>query len=439
MSATDPYFTDDKATLYAGDCRDILESLAPASVDAICTDPPYELNFMGRAWDASGVAYDVDMWRECLRVLKPGGHLIAFGGTRTYHRMTCAIEDAGFEIRDSLHWIYGSGFPKSLDVSKAIDKAAGATREVVATIPDRWTGKGTALNFSTDRPQDTVTVTGAPATPDAVRWQGWGTALKPAHEPIVLARKPLGGTVAASVLAHGTGALNVDACRIGTRLSEDDGARGRRPRGMGEVGERKGDPRPNGPTYAAGDGGRWPTNVVLTHQPLLDDTGNIIGDACADGCVRGCPIADMDAQSGTTKTGASPLRRLPALGVMNDDGWQPKATAGVRYTGERGASRFFPVFRYEAKAPSSERPRGEDGAAHATVKPLALMRWLVRLATQPGGVVLDPFLGSGTTAEACVIEGFRCIGIERDETHLPLIKARLAKPIQPTLGFEDAS
>ena len=171
-----PYYSDDAVTLYAGDCREVLAELPDASIDAVCTDPPYELAFMGRAWDASGVAYDTAMWRECLRVLKPGGHLLAFGGTRTYHRMACAIEDAGFEVRDSIHWIYGSGMPKSHDVSMAIDKAAGATREVVATVPDRWAGKGTVLQRATQQERTEARIT-APATDEARRWSGFGTAL----------------------------------------------------------------------------------------------------------------------------------------------------------------------------------------------------------------------------------------------------------------------
>lgn len=442
-----PRFSDDTVTLYAGDCREALAELAPASVDTICTDPPYELGFMGRAWDSLGIAYDVDVWRQCWDALKPGGHLLAFGGTRTYHRMTVAIEDAGFEIRDSMHWIYGSGFPKSLDVSKAIDKAAGATREVVGAYqhpdgkPRSWGEHNPDAQGYHEWHGSERNVT-APATDDARRWSGFGTALKPAHEPIVCARKPLSGTVAATVLKHGTGALNIDACRTGwdpESLAKDT-ARRQQLRSNITGGRLIGGDSGGYEGASASPAGRWPTNVVLTHQPLVDDTGNIIGDACEHGCVPGCPVADMDAQSGVTASSSRPRRntaeahnRTASMGKSSAD-W---TTGGHDDRG--GASRFFPVFRYEAKAPASERPRGEDGTAHATVKPLALMRWLVRLATQPGGLVLDPFLGSGTTAEACVIEGFRCIGIERDESHLPLIKARLAKPIQPALGFEDAS
>jgi site-specific DNA-methyltransferase (adenine-specific) len=216
-----------------GDVVEQLKTLADASVDAIVTDPPYELGFMGKAWDQSGIACNVEMWQEALRVLKPGGHCLAFGGSRTYHRLACAIEDAGFEIRDQIMWIYGSGFPKSLDVSKAIDKAAGACREVVGVKPghkdfadrsDAHSAGGRSDGWERPWKQDADAVKmshmqTAPATDAAKQWSGWGTALKPAHEPIVVARKPLIGTVAANVLEHGTGALNIDGCRVETNES----------------------------------------------------------------------------------------------------------------------------------------------------------------------------------------------------------------------------
>jgi DNA modification methylase len=512
----EPYFTDDAITLYAGDCRQVLADLPASSVDAIVTDPPYELGFMAKDWDSAGVAFDPATWEACLRVLKPGGHLLAFGATRTYHRLTCAIEDAGFEIRDSLHWIYGSGFPKSLDVGKAIDKrrddradivrvsswladraeAAGISRAAVdqhmgtsdmggwwlSRLPHRcqvptweqwqrlrtlidcgddmdaevwrlngrkgtpgeaWDqrevlaertmtqGGGTALQIRMgDRREVAANIT-APATPDARRWQGWGTALKPAHEPIVLARKPLAGTVAATVLAHGTGALNIDGCRVAHGADVDLTAVQRQQNR--HDGDKNWRLRPGHEQAMYAPGGRWPTNVILTHPPALDAAGDVVGDACADGCVEGCPVAEMDAQSGTTtSSGRARNNNVSIGGAATYRGGG--AFVGFGHEDSGGASRFFPVFRYEAKAPASERPRSADGTAHATVKPLALMRWLVRLATQPGGVVLDPFLGSGTTAEACVIEGFRCVGVELDATHLQLITARLSKPIQPTLG-----
>ncbi|ATN91704.1 DNA methylase [Mycobacterium phage Sassay] len=365
--------TEHPVLIHLGDCRDILAELEDASVDSIVTDPPYELGFMGKKWDGSGIAFDVEMWEQCLRVLKPGGHLLAFGGSRTWHRLTVAIEDAGFEIRDSIAWLYGSGFPKSLDVSKAIDKAAGAEREVIGTRRAGITPSGGLVRNGVTEADKQRLVT-APSTDAAQQWQGWGTALKPAFEPIVVARKPLAGTVAANVLEHGTGALNIDACRIGTAQ------------------------------------GRWPTNVVL------DDT----------------QAAELDAQTGYQRDGTHVGRNRDGSAHTNEIyGARKNDTRDVGYGGGGGGSRFFPVFKYQAKAPTKERPGyvNEDGnkVAHSTVKPLALMRWLVKLVTPPGGVVLDPFAGSGTTVEACLLEKFRCIAIENEPDYIPLIEQRLER------------
>lgn len=396
------------ATVIHGDARHL--PLDDNSVDAIVTDPPYELGFMGKQWDNTGVAYDPATWSEALRVLKPGGHLLAFGGTRTWHRLTCAIEDAGFEIRDSITWLYGTGFPKSLDVSKAIDKAAGATREVVGTGKGR-TGPAAqphGSSFSDDGYQwpGAFDVT-APATEQARQWAGWGTALKPASEPIVVARKPFPGTVAANILAHGAGAINIDACRVGTGGQLKWAA----PRDMGYHGGSDA-----GRVDAlANTAGRWPPNVVLSHAG--DDA-----DLCADGCVDGCSVAALDAQSGISTTPSSVTRGgkgAEAYGMARQDDVPCFGDTG-------GASRFFPVFRYQAKAPARERPR-VDGLSHPTVKPLTLMRWLCRLVTPPGGTVLDPFAGSGTTLEAAGLEGFRSIGVECEAAHLPLIEQRLTR------------
>jgi len=201
--------------LLKGNCLETLATLPGNSVDSIVTDPPYELGFMGKSWDSSGIAYNQELWAQCLRVLKPGGHLLAFSGSRTYHRMTVAIEDAGFEVRDQIMWIYGSGFPKSLDVSKAIDKAAGAEREVVGikSVGIKNGAAGGSHEYGLKASEVDIT---APATSEAQQWQGWGTALKPAHEPICVARKPLTGTVASNVLEWGTGALNIDGSRVRT-------------------------------------------------------------------------------------------------------------------------------------------------------------------------------------------------------------------------------
>lgn len=383
-----------------GDCVGAMADMKSASIDAIVTDPPYELGFMGKRWDASGIAYSVPMWREAHRVLKPGGHLLAFGGTRTYHRMACAIEDSGFEVRDSLHWMYGSGFPKSLDV----EKAAGVR-------------------------------------------DGWGTALKPGHEPIVVARRPLVGTVADNVLAYGTGALNVDGCRVGEHemSAEEWRAKGLARTTGNTYGEHHGSDTPLPP-------GRWPPNVIFSHDP-----------ECVEGgaCVEGCPVAELDRQSGPLKSGAMAAgtvrsarsARSVCYGAMPDT-----ATLRDISASQGGASRFFPVFRYVAKPSRRERdlgceslpargggeaterdegseglnsPRagaGRNGGArniHPTVKPIAMMRWLCRLVTPPGGVVLDPFTGSGTTGIAALQEGFRFIGIERDPEYARIAELRI--------------
>jgi SAM-dependent methyltransferase len=372
--------------------------------------------FMSSLWDGTGIETDLRLWRECLRVLKPGGHLLAFGAPRTWHNTQTAIEQAGFEIRDGIAWLTGSGFPKSLDVSKAIDKAAGAEREVIGPNPHSSPGRAPGvMGMSGDnrRPLmearmaeagiDKTPIT-APATDAAREWQGWGTALKPAFEPVVVARKPLIGTVAANVTAHGTGALNIDACRIGA------GGNLQRPerRGKGETGGWADYSQEPG-QYGTPDGqGRWPANVILD-----EDMAGV-----------------LDQQSGTltsgkmkpTHTTAGVDGRASAYGKDAAGGFTTMETYGDR----GGASRFF----YVAKAPKRERPV-VDGVAHPTVKPLALMRWLVRLVTPPGGTVLEPFAGSGTTVEACLLEGFRCVAIEKGDEYLPLILERIRRQTEP--------
>jgi DNA modification methylase len=514
-----------------------------ASIDSIVTDPPYELGFMGKKWDASGIAYNVELWRECLRVLKPGGHLLAFGGTRTYHRMAVAIEDAGFEVRDSLHWVYGSGFPKSLDVSKAIDKAArgvpqgGAdptspnhgryrTQATEGKRGDNNTGRGYGAG-----PGQFMAEGGATAsltvTTDAVKqWEGWGTALKPAHEPIVVARKPLSGTVAGNVLAHGTGALNIDGCRVAATDKAKFPKAGYTRHDTDASYEFAGDPNFTTTGIDANPTGRWPANLVFTHaadccqvgttdvkasgyypaqrgagvatgfgagQP--DPTGNR-PSGNGDGtetvavwrCVDGCPVAELDGQSGVSKPkpGRSGKRGGNGFGCFDD---QKSAEHNGKWPADNGggASRFFTVtewdptadvapFRYVAKPSKRERNAGLDGLpvatagemtdrkdgsaglnspragagrtsgaanTHPTVKPVALMRWLVRLVTPPGGTVLDPFAGSGTTLVAATLEGFDAIGIEMTDDYLPIIEGRVAwaeeqaADTTPTL-FDDA-
>lgn len=377
---TEPYYEDGGLTLYHGKCEVVLKELPDDHFDSVVCDPPYELGFMGKGWDASGIAFDVDMWAEVLRVLKPGGYVLAFGGTRTYHRMAVAIEDAGFELRDSIAWLYGQGFPKSMDVSKAIDKAAGAEREVLATVRKTPSAGGENTHEGWKRPwaegKTTMDIT-APSTDEAKEWAGWGTALKPAFEPIVMGRKPIIGTVAANVLKHGTGAIHIDAVRVGDEMTErgragrsttsDKGAVDLRvkPTREGEASAERRYSDAGGTNFAALPGvrggdpaGRWPTNVLLDQSQA----------------------EDLDAQTGVLTSGkvmAHHADNGKAAGIL---GGMAGAPGRESYGDSGGASRFFPTFRYEAKAPTSERP-DVGGEQHSTVKPLDLMRWLVRLVT----------------------------------------------------------
>jgi site-specific DNA-methyltransferase (adenine-specific) len=444
------FYEDDTVQLYLGDCLDILPTLADVSVDAIVCDPPYGLadhhprviaetlaawlagdrasvpdgrGFMGREWDR--FVPPPAVWDECLRVLKPGGHLLAFSAPRTVDLMTLSIRLAGFEIRDSLMWVFGSGMPKGQNIGKAIDKAAGVERAVVGrrdryrdgrerqNLGDRNEVYGTGLTAN-----GVVDVT-APATDDAARWEGWNTQLRPAHEPIVLARKSTGfNTIVANVLEHGTGAINVDGCRTATvsagpGTTPQSSVAGRRGSMAGSLDRVDYD----------GSAGRWPTNVLLGHGPDCIDGGD---------CQTGCPVADMDRQSGisTSPTGSVKGQRRSG-GIMGQAAGSKISNSGHGDTG--GASRYFPIFRYEAKAPKVERPRLADGTAWPTVKPLALMRWLVRLVTPPGGTVLDWCAGTGTTLEAARLEGFNSIGVEREKDAAELCRIRLAKPYMTDL------
>lgn len=411
-------------TLHAGDCRDVLFDLAVEGqlFDAVVCDPPYDLTsvvkrfgganaapaqfgrdgafqrqsrgFMGKTWDGTGVAFDPATWRAVFDVMKPGAYLLAFGGTRTFHRMACAIEDAGFEIRDTLCWIYGTGFPKSHDVSKAIDQMAGIERE---QVPPRSV-IGHQRDIGNRRPYmddpNHTTASDIPATPEAAQWQGWGTALKPAYEPIIVARKPLDcKTVAANVLTHGTGALNVDACRIPLAADDklQDGLSGRPARRLDtpHVDSKWGFECHD---RAAGLG-RFPANV-------LHDGSDEVEEAFA--------------RFGESKSG---VQRKP---IGTGGIWSPSSgtPAGPQHGDSGTASRFF----YSAKAGKNDRA----GSKHPTVKPLALMRWLCTLVTQPGGTVLDPFAGSGTTLQAAHECGFSAVGIEREPEYLVDIEARIA-------------
>jgi site-specific DNA-methyltransferase (adenine-specific) len=380
-------------TLHLGDNLATLRAMPGSSVDSIVSDPPYGLSFMGKKWD-----YDVpsvELWQECLRVLKPGGHLLAFAGTRTQHRMAVRIEDAGFEIRDMIAWVYGSGFPKSLDVSKAIDKAAGAEREVVGLGQYANRGRVNASNQCSvgDSSQSFITT---PATDAARQWQGWGTALKPALEPITVARKPLVGTVAENVLTHGTGAINVDGCRVGT----DGGTTRSEQAPYSESGWR------TGHKVETLNASRWPANLIHDGSEEVTEL--------------------FPQQSGVV--GAR--REGGDKSIFNGGGHQQaekqRIVGGIKDSGS--AARFF----YCAKASKADR---DEGNIHPTVKPTDLMRYLCRLVTPPGGVVLDPFMGSGSTGKAAMLEGFRFIGCELSEEYFKIADARISAALasQPLL------
>jgi DNA modification methylase len=493
-----------------GNNLDILPTLADNSIDSIVTDPPYELGFMGKKWDSSGIAYSVELWQQCLRVLKPGGHLLSFGGTRTYHRVAVAIEDAGFEIRDNIAWLYGSGFPKSMDISKAIDKsdATALRRErdlefvhwmrttglkqqqinniigksdvgshylrldqpVVATaelfdklrpylpeVPENIEklvaertvesenykkrevighkqgtksvdsgGHGIVPGGITEPVELDIT---APATPEAQQWQGWGTALKPAFEPVIVARKPIEGTVANNVLKWGTGGLNIDGSRIGTEqtITAPRGKREGTNLAGGSFGGAQGGYNYSDDFEPRVNTGRWPANIIL--DPYTAEL--------------------LDEQSGTTKSSLGSTHPNTSNGYHGNLYGQPDKVHGFGDSG--GASRFF----YVAKASKRDRNEGlEELDAtrvwdtsrkpenigsntpqnrsteprknfHPTVKPTSLMEYLIKLVTPPNGTVLDPFTGSGSTGKAAILQGFDFIGIEMTEEYLPIIEGRL--------------
>lgn len=419
-------------TLYEGDCLDVLPTLEAGSIDSIVCDPPYGLSFMGKDWDY-GVP-GVPFWEAALRVAKPGAMLLAFGGTRTHHRLTCAIEDAGWEIRDCLMWLYGQGFPKSLDIGKAIDKAAGAEREVIGTARAgiRRNGRKDSEGgiFVGGLPEELkhISVT-APATDAARQWDGWGTALKPAWEPIIMAMKPLDGTFANNALVHGVAGINVDATRIGTDDHLVAGGCLRTNSGDTRNGKALGmfrDGTPN--TFEQHPQGRWPANLIIGD----DETAAMLDEASGP-------------NMHTAGIARNAIRQADATGMFN------LAGDGQRYGDTGGASRFF----YCAKASKRDRDEGLEGMElrpsymvengsktsglngerydrqtmarnhHPTVKPTSLMRWLVRLVTPPGGVVLDQFCGSGSTGKAAVLEGFNFIGIEKEAEYLEIAKRRI--------------
>jgi len=467
-----------------GDCLEVMKDIPDKSVDSIVTDPPYELGFMGKSWDSTGIANDKNMWSECLRVLKPGGHLLAFSGTRTYHRMAVAIEDAGFEVRDMIEWVYGSGFPKSLNIGKAVDKLQGNDREITGM---KRCGIADSPFGSVEESRKHI-----PETKGTSEWEGWGTALKPAHEPICMARKPLAEkTVAENVLKYGTGGINIDESRVG-------------------VGAKK---------WSEPKGGIWNESVdngaTLEDNPLGRFPANLIHDNSEE--VRECFPETKTGGSGklgTFRKAESPIEFTSERYVTEKQYREPfegnasrffksikkpyvysgkeyevdgfvkncKPQAPSNYNDEGSPARYFKSIIYQAKASKSERNKGCEGLEekldrpfeerllaqckicgnkglkvgagkqftcghteieyvkteykpssnnHPTVKPIALMEYLIKMVTPKGGIVLDPFAGSGSTLVAAKQNGYQYIGIELTEEYIPIINARLTQDTNP--------
>lgn len=410
------YSKGDNFKLYEGNMLEMLDAIAPASVDAVVTDPPYELNFMNKGWDNSGIAFNPDTWRKCYAVLKSGGYLLAFGGSRTYHRIACAIEDAGFEVRDCIIWLYGSGFPKSMNIGLAIDKLNGIDNRT-GNICGGGVGSDAETNIYNLNNGKSKLTTNYAERRATNKWAGWGTALKPAYEPVIMARKPCEGSCIANVIKYGTGGINLDACRVGEGTGE-----------LKEVSypDIRGDNYNRGEhdrmTLPAEDRGRHPSNVILTYG--ADDYEEVCG---------GMP----DTKGGN--------------GMRNDEKTNSNMRvpfadhkSGDHYGDEGNASRYF----YTAKASRRDRDEGLGAAelqaggtydgkiptrknTHPTVKPVDLMQYLVRLVTPEGGVILDPFNGSGSTGKAVMYENndrganYQYIGIELTPEYLPIADARI--------------
>lgn len=437
-----PYYKTELGTLYLGDCNEILKEIADESIDLIVTDPPYGLTsivkrfggkdsapaqegtdgrfsrlskgFMGQQWDGSGVEYNIDMWKKCLRILKPGAYLFSFAGTRTYHRITSAIDDAGFEIRDMVAWVYGSGFPKSLDVSKAIDKSMGAERQqrngtMSADGTPGWVTSGSkekcaicGKQYFSGNPCRCPKPDKIPITDEAKEWSGWGTSLKPALEPIAVARKPLIGTVAENALKYGTGGLNIDECRIeyeeggniasnplmrktsGSKINYGNDAESSSFKLKKEAGEMNINPS-----------GRFPANFIHDGSPeVLKQFPDEVGGG-------------HWAKTKVTGFGEFGGGKAEYFGVGEKDGFG-------------SAARFF----YCAKASSAER---KEENKHPTVKPISLMEYLLKLASRKDAIVLDPFFGSGTTGIACERLHRKWIGIEISKDYCDMAIVRLER------------
>ena len=412
------YSQNEHYKLYNGNMLDLLEVIDKETIDAVLTDPPYELNFMGKGWDNSGIAFQKETWQKCYEVLKPGGYLLAFGGSRTFHRIACAIEDAGFEIRDTICWMYGSGFPKSMNIGLAIDKKNGVESKIVGN------GKS-GISSRAYQSEETTTAGNYEIKEARNKWNGWGTALKPSFEPIIVARKPFKGSLVDNVIEYGVGGINIDECRVG------------------EIGwVKKVDIEPNSGSKNSGFGcngkleelnkGRFPANTILTY----DDTDF---DEVCGGFPNTKSTPRTPTKGGTGGIGqVTNFQRGSETSNFNDSG---------------SASRYF----YCAKASKKDRDEGldtfnqekvNDGRqtpidnafqrgetlrknTHPTVKPTELMQYLVRLVTPNNGTILDPFNGSGSTGKAVMYENkernknYKYIGIELTEEYLPIAKARI--------------
>ena len=426
-------------TLMQGDCLDKLKEIDDNSVDSIVTDPPYGLSFMGKAWDKA--VPSVEVWEECLRVLKPGGHLLSFAGTRTQHRMAVNIEDAGFEIRDMIAWVFSTGFPKSQNVSKAIDKAAGAERKVVGkrehpTLKDpNKTNEQAGASHGRNQWSREWNITDS-ATDAAKQWDGWGTALKPALEPIAVARKPLTGTVAANVMEHGTGAINIDGCRVGTEKVTSNKGLGQNARlnddGWKGVGQR---PEPTVNT------GRFPANLIHDGSDevveLFPETrsGKDRNPAkTSSSGFTGHGIRSEEVNYGDSGSAARFFYCPKASKKDRNEGLEnttPQSGTGGKGNGlQRVCSKCGISQRGSDECPDEQNcpkewvnpPKKNN---HPTVKPTELMKYLCRLVTPPGGTVLDPFMGSGSTGKAARQEGFDFIGIELDSEYVEIARARI--------------
>ena len=413
--------------IYCGDCLKIMKDIDNNSIDAIITDPPYELGFMGKKWDISGIAYNVQMWKECYRILKPGAHLLSFGGSRTYHRMACAIEDAGFEIRDMIEWIYGSGFPKSLNIGKAIDKLQGNEREIVGTKRGQGNIPNDRGNWGL-RPNEDVAIDKGNSP-----YEGWGTALKPAHEPICMARKPLSKkTVAENILKYGTGGINIDECRIGNEQMgggtmpdlRDVGRMSKEAIGIDKLsfGQTSNAKRKEHPTYI----GRFPANLIHNGSDevmgLFPKTETHIGyhkKYNNEKSMFGLGGGKSNGSIGSAArffycAKASKSERDMGCEDLPEQEWgKDSLTAGIdrRNTSNKNKAKLT---KYKPKN------------YHPTVKPIKLMEYLVKLVTIEGAAVLDPFCGSGSTLIACSNLGRNYIGIDNEIDYVEIANRRLA-------------